>query len=147
MFTTKLTASLFLISFAAFAADTNRWSNLQSLHPGDRIGIVQTNQKRVEGHFVRANDSEVTVAAGQEITLSENQVVRVYKRPRLRRSTRILVGTCAGLAAGIIINATIGERFRNEGSGIAAGAILGGAAAGAGAGFLSGGDYKTIYQR
>jgi len=147
MLSIKLTASLLLTSCFAFAADTTQWTNLKSLHSGDRIGIIQSNQKRVEGRFLRAGDSDVVIDAGGEITLAQNQVVRVYKRPRLTRSKRILLGVGAGLAAGAIINATAGERFRNEGSGIAAGAILGGAGAGAGIAALTGGGYKTVYQR
>ena len=55
-------------------------------------------------------------------------------------------GRGLGLVAGAIINATAGERFRNEGGDITAGALVGGAAVGAGIGALSGG-YKTVYQR
>jgi hypothetical protein len=146
MLPTKLTSALFLISCTAIAADTTQWSNLQTLHPGDRIGIIQSNQKRVEGRFTRAGDSEITIDAGGEITLIQNQVVRVYKRPRLTRSKWALVGAGIGLAAGAIVNATAGERFRNEGRDIAAAALLGGAGLGAGIAALSGGGYKTVYQ-
>ena len=146
MFTTKLTTSLLLISYTAFAADTTQWSNLQTLHSGDRIGIIQSDQKRVEGRFTRAGGSEITIDAGREITLVQSQVVRVYKRPRLTRAKWALVGAGLGLVAGAIINATAGERFRNEGGDITAGALVSGAAVGAGIGALSGG-YKTVYQR
>jgi hypothetical protein len=147
MLTTKLTISLLLISCTALAADTTQWSNLQTLHPGDRIGIIQSNQKQVEGRFTRVGGSEITIDAGREITLIQNQVVRVYKRPRLTRSTWVLVGAGLGLIAGAIINATAGERFRNEGGDITAGALLGGAGIGAGIAALSGGGNKTVYQR
>ena len=147
MLTTKLTTSLLLISCTAFAADTAQWSNLQTLHPGDRIGIIQSNQKRVEGRFTRVGDSGITIDAGREITLTQDQVVRVYKRPRLTRSKWALVGAGLGLIVGAIINATAGQRFRNEGGDITAGALLGGAGIGAGIAALSGGRYKTVYQR
>ena len=143
MLTTKLTTFLLLISGTAFAADTNQWSNLQTLHAGDRVGIIQSNQKRVEGRFTHVGDSEITIGAGGEITLPQNQVVRVYKRPRLTRSKWVLVGAGLGLIGGAIINATVGERFRNEGGDITAGAMLGGAGIAA----LSGGADKTIYRR
>jgi hypothetical protein len=147
MLITTLTTSLLLISCAAFAADTTQWSNLQTLRPGDRIGIIQSDQKRVEGRFTRVGASEITIDAGQEITLIQNRVVRVYRRPRLTRSKWVLVGAGLGLIAGAIINATAGERFRNEGGDITAGALLGGAGVGAAIAALSGGADKTVYQR
>lgn len=147
MFATKLTTSLLLISCTAFAADTAQWVNLQTLHPGDRIGIIQSDHKRIEGRFNHVGDSGITIDAGQEITLTQNQVVRVYKRPRLTHAKWAMVGAGLGLIGGAIINGTAGQRFTNEGGDITAGALLGGAGVGAGVAALIGGRYKTVYQR
>src|SRR5436305_14130016 len=120
MLTTRLITVLLLTSGTAFAADTTQWSNLQTLNPGNRIGIIRFNQKRIEGRFTRAGVSEIAIDAGGKITLAQNQVVRVYKRPRLTRSKWALAGAGLGLIGGAIINAIAGERFRNEGGDLTA---------------------------
>jgi hypothetical protein len=80
--------------------------------------------------------------------VSKENVVRVYRRPRATRGIRALIGGAIGAIAGIVLTGTVGERFRNEGLDVPAGAwIAGGAAISAGIGALTGGGYETIYQR
>lgn len=145
--TRLVAAALTLFTMQAIAEDLSQWSNLGALHRGDRIGIVQLSQKRIEGWFVRSTDDAITIQADQEVTVARQDVVRVYRRPRLRRIHRILIGSAAGVAAGGILTATVGERFRNEGADVPTGAWVGGGAAiGAAIGALSGGGYHEIYR-
>lgn len=147
--TTKLMAAvLALFEMQAIAMDLSQWDNLGALNPGDRIGIVQMNQKRIEGRYVRTTEDAITIEADQELTVAKQDVVRVYRRPGLRRIHRTIIGAAAGVAAGAILSATVGDRFRNEGASVPAGAWVGGGVAiGAGIGALSGGSYHEIYRR
>jgi hypothetical protein len=132
----------------ALAADTAQWNNLRDLRKGDRIGVIQSDMKRVEGRFESATDSELIVLADQPVTLSKDRVVRVYRRPRLNRVVRTVLGAGIGAAAGGLVDGTFGTYLRNESHGPDAGTITGiSAAAGAGIGAVSGGGYRTVYQR
>jgi len=145
----RITAPVLLIAFAwpGLAADTSQWTNVQGLRAGDRIGIIQSDQKRIDGRFQSGTETGITLDADREITVPKENVVRVYRRARVSRPMRALIGGAIGLAGGAIVNATAGERFRNEGGDITAGALLGGSGIGAGIGAVTGGGYQTVYQR
>jgi hypothetical protein len=128
-----------------FAADTSQWSGIRELKKGDRVGVVQADMKRVEGRFDSATDDAVVVDG---VTLTKDRVVRVYRRPKLNRGVRAVIGAGIGLAGGAVVDGTFGQYLRNEGHGPDAGIITGlSGAAGAGVGAASGGGYKTVYQR
>ncbi len=132
----------------ALAGDAGQWTNLRELRPGQRIGIVQSDLKRVEGRSEAFTDSGISVRVDREIVVTKENVVRVYRRPRAGRGIRALIGAAIGAIAGIVLTATVGDRFRNEGRDAPAGLWIGGGAGlGAGIGALTGGGYKTIYQR
>jgi len=130
------------------AADTADWGNLRELKKGERIGVIRSDMKRIEGKFESATETAIVVMDDQPVTLSKESVVRVYRRPRMNRGIRTVVGAAIGTAAGAVVDGTLGAYMRNESSGPDAGLITGlGAAAGAGVGAASGGGYRTIYQR
>ena len=135
------------ITSPAFSDDDRSWTNLGQLRPEERIGVIQSDQKRFEGRFAGFSDSGISIRADQVTTVPKENVIRVYRRPRAGRALRIGVGAAIGLAAGAVLNATVGQRFRNEGKDIAGALIGGGAAIGAGIGALSGGGNRTIYRR
>ena len=140
-------ASWVCLTSQALRADNSEWTSVQNLRVGERIGIIKSDQKRVEGTFAGATASAISVHTDQDVAVAKDDVVRVYRRPHLSRAVRALIGGGIGLAAGAVVNATAGERFRNEGGDITAGALLGGAAIGAGIGAATGGGYQTIYRR
>ncbi len=65
-----------LLTLPAFGADASLWSNLGGLKRGARIGIIQSNQKRIEGQFEGATDSEISLRTDQVVTLPKDAVVR-----------------------------------------------------------------------
>jgi hypothetical protein len=137
-----------LTAAAARAEDTAQWSNLQTLRAGDRIGIVQSNQKRIEGRFESATESRITLRADQPVSIEKSEVVRVYRPARHGRIFGLVVGGAIGVAAGGIMDGTVGQRFRNEGDSPARGLLTAaGGGVGAGIGAAVTGGYRTVYQR
>ena len=72
----------------ALAADNSAWTNLSTLKPGTRIGIIQSDMKRVEGFFEGFTESGISVRTDRDVTLRKEEVVRVYRRPRVNRPIR-----------------------------------------------------------
>jgi hypothetical protein len=141
-------AVLLLTAQAGFAEDASQWSRVQSLRKGDRVGVIQTDRKRVEGRFESATDARITLQADQLITLEKAEVVRVYRPARHGRGFGVVLGGAIGVAAGGVAVGTIGQRFRNEGDSPERGLITAvGGAVGAGIGAAVTGGYRTVYQR
>src|SRR6476646_11712003 len=131
----------------ALAAGNSSWMKLSALKPGMRIGSIQSDMKRVEGLFEGFTESGISLRTDREITLRKEDVVRVYRRPRVNRPIRIAAGAAIGAVGGVILSRTAGTRFRNEGQDISDGAFIGGGVGiGAAIGALSGGGYQTVYQ-
>jgi hypothetical protein len=131
----------------AAAAATGQWSNVLALRKGDRVGVIQSNQKRVEGRLDSATDARITVDAGQMVSIEKADVVRVYQPARVKRVWGAVIGAAIGTAGGAVIDATAGLRFRNEGQGPDQGVITAiGAGAGAGIGAAVTGGYRTVYR-
>ena len=142
---TRLLAITVLVVCALGAQD---WSGVRALHQGDRIGVIQANQKRVEGRFESATESRITLQSDQAISLEKADVVRVYRPARHGRVFGAVVGGAIGVAAGGVMDGTLGQRFRNESNGPAKGLLTAaGAGVGAGVGAAVTGGYRTVYQR
>ncbi len=143
-----IVSALALAVLPAVAGDTSQWSLVRQLRTGSRIAIDLADQRRVEGRFTRASEADLTYQAYREITVSRDDVIRIYRRPRLSRTMRALLGAAIGLGGGAIVNATLGARFANEGRDITVVTLGGGAAIGAGIGAITGrGGNKLIYRR
>jgi hypothetical protein len=133
---------------AGFAADINDWSALRALAKGDRVGVIQMNQKRVEGRFDSATDTSITIQVDQPMTLEKSDVARVYLPAKHGRVFGLVLGGAIGVAAGGIVDGTLGQYLRNERGDPSAGVITAiGGAAGAGLGAAASGAYRTVYQR
>jgi hypothetical protein len=141
-------APIVFLAASANAQDTSQWANVRTLRPGDRVGVVKSDQKRVEGRFVSVTDNAIFIRTEQEVTVAKQDTVRVYHQTGMKRLHRVLIGAGAGVAAGAILSGTIGDRFRNEGSDPPSGAWIAGAVGvGAVVGALTGGGYHEIYRK
>jgi hypothetical protein len=158
--TTGLTLLLACVTpIQAQIVESDGWASIRNLRRGDRIGVISTDRKRLDGRFETATDSAIAVAraggeqgaSGDAITIPQASVIRVYKFGTSRRK-RMLIGVAAGLGAGAAVAVTLSRRLNNEGffagpgSG-AATAVAGGAGIGLAVGSLSGSGYQTVYQR
>ncbi|MBY0502582.1 MAG: hypothetical protein K2X03_01645 [Bryobacteraceae bacterium] len=141
------------MALTAQAAENSNWTNVEALRHGDRIGVVQADQKRIEGRFDSANVSTLVLESQGLISIPQDRVIRVYKIG-MSRKKRMVIGGAVGLAAGAAVAATVSRRLNNEGffagsnggAGTAA-AVGGGAGIGLAVGSFTGNGYKTIYQR
>jgi hypothetical protein len=137
-----------VVAAPALASDDGSWTNLERLKPRERIGVIQSDGKQIYGRFAGFSDFGISIRGDRVTTVPKENVIRVYRRPRTRRSLRVVIGAAIGVGVGALLTGTVGDRFRNEGRDVPAGAwIAGGAGIGAGIGALTGGGYRTIYQR
>jgi len=132
----------------AAARDDANWNSLKTLKPGQEIRVVQADGKRTEGTFAGFSDAALSVRTDRIVAVAKDSVVRVYRKPRLSRSVRTVLGAGIGVAFGAVLNATIGQYLRNEAHDTSAAVWIGaGAAAGAGIGAASGGSERIVYRR
>ena len=66
-----------VFAFPAFADDLGQWANLRELRQGQRIGVVQSDLKRVEGRFEASTESGISLRVDREIVVAKENVVRV----------------------------------------------------------------------
>ena len=144
----KVAAAILLATQLGLAQDSSQWSAVQGLHKGDRVGVIQTDQKRVEGRFETATDSRITVQADQIITVEKADVMRVYQPPKHSRLFGTILGGAIGVAGGAVVDGTFGQYLRNEANGPTAGVITAiGGGFGAAVGAASTGHYRTLYRK
>ena len=118
------TAAILLLCItapASFGQDVSQWQNLGRLKPGQSIGVIQSDLKRVEGRFENVTESGITLRANEVVTVPQEKVIRVYRKPRVKRVFRAAVGTGIVAVVGAILTSTAGERFRNEGQDVPSG--------------------------
>jgi hypothetical protein len=96
---------VFGISGSLFAqSGGTSWSNLSSLHPGEKIQIVETSSKKHSGTFVNVSDSSISYndgAAERAVPRQDVRSVRTKGNPHRMRNTLIGGAVGAGLGAGI----------------------------------------------
>jgi hypothetical protein len=148
----KITGLVVIAAGFAMGVDSADWGQVQALHTGDRVGIIRADHKRIEGSFEGASAEMILVRDGQQVMISKDDVVRVYKPARVDRWKRVLIGAGVGAVSAAIVDQTLGERLRNEGVNYfrgweGAGVYTVGVGAGAAVGALSGGGDKTVYRR
>lgn len=82
----------------------NSWAELNTLHPGQRIEIVETNLKKHKGTFSTVTDEAIQLReGGSDVGIKREDVTRVTlldKSNRLRNAS-ILGAAGAGAGAGI----------------------------------------------
>jgi hypothetical protein len=85
-------------------SNTTLWSNLNSLHSGQKIQITDTASKKYSGTFINASDASLafTHTSGQENLQKTNiRTVKLMQNKHRLRNTLILGAAGAGIGAGI----------------------------------------------
>ncbi len=114
-------------------AQRDNWDNLDKLKAGNKIKVMQTNLKVVEGKFVRVSDENLTLRIDQqEVVIPRDQVYRVTHTSRGRNA---LIGLAVGGGLGAAMAGCCVEREGNYQAAMA-GALAGDAAVGAAIGAL-----------
>lgn len=123
------------------------WSNLNSLRPGQKIQILETNAKKHSGSFSSVSDTAISSRGNDsEQTILKSEVRSVQAKENSRWVLHILIGAGVGAGAGAGITAAGWEQHGyvgGKGAGAAVGAVIGGLA-GAVVGALVP-AHKTIY--
>ena len=130
----------------AMPAAAGEWRDLAKLRPGDKVGVVQVDRKRVEGRWVSLREGALEVDG---TVIREENVLRVY-RVGGGKAKRRLIGLAVGVAAGTAIAVGVARGTNGEGTfaGPAAGAaVAGGAGIGLALGSLGGGGNVTVYEK
>jgi hypothetical protein len=102
------------LCFAQAPAPT-AWDTLSSIDQGHRVRI-ETSAKKYTGAFAGASEDVIRLNAKDgQISISRNEVMRVYLQSRSSRLRNTLIGAGIGTAVGVIAYSTLGRLLRNEG--------------------------------
>jgi hypothetical protein len=125
------------------------WEAVRGLRAGDSLRVLDAAGKERKGVFVSASPESLSMrTSAGETAFDRAQVRRVRIRSGRKRLRNVLIGAGIGLVAGVIVDQTLGLRFRNESSQdnglraltyVAPIAIFGGVGAATG-------SYRTIYR-
>lgn len=108
--------ALILLAVSAAGADTN-WEALRALKTGERVVIVDSKMRKHQGKLTHWDENAIQVDTETgPVSVERANVARVSTAERSHRMRNMLIGAGVGVAAGIALDATVGERFRNEGS-------------------------------
>ena len=139
---------LLLISGFDFAqSPQHNWDNLKELRPGQKIQVVDSTMKTLNGSFVSVSDEALSLVVGKsQESVPRANVVRISVRDTSHRARNILLAS--GIVGGIALipSAIILEQQSNEGNscGACVAAIVAGFGGGAAAGAIPGS--RTVYR-
>ncbi len=129
----------------AAAQSEGSWDNINQLRAGQKIQVVQMNLKSQEGKFLGSSETSITLnAAGDEVTIPREDVMRVTLQERPKRLRNALIGAAIGAGAGFALGYAVSAKEAGGEVELLSVALLA-TAAGAGAG-ASLPSYPTLYR-
>ncbi len=141
---------LFLLLIPGFGwakSAQNNWENLKELHPGQKIQVVDSTLKTLNGSFVSVSDEALSLQVGKnEESVPRAKIVRVSVRDNSHRTRNMALAS--GIIGGItLIPALIGLGI-NSNEGHSCGACVAAIAAGFGGGAALGAvpGSRTLYR-
>jgi len=91
------------------------WDTLHVLRPGDKVKVLETSSQEHNGALTAVSAEAISLRiATRDISIERVRVRRVQVRSTSRRARRIAIAAGIGLAAGLVIDQTLGAYFRNE---------------------------------
>jgi hypothetical protein len=120
------------------------WQNLNSLHEGERIQVLEQNSRKVSGTFLNVSEAAISVQdqAGSQ-ALRRQDIVRVRLMKNKHRLRNAFIGAGIGAGLGAALGGATNNGFVNRGvfaAGVAASFSVPGAVIGA---LVP--DHSTIY--
>jgi hypothetical protein len=141
-------AALLISACACHAQQKDDWQRLSSVPTGAPLIVRDKDSGTRNGEFRSwSADTLALEIRGSEVRVARDRVLEVQSRRDSHRLRNALIGAAIGIAAGAVLNGTLGERLRNEGQGesVQAWFFLGPALAGAGIGAVIA-SYSTLYR-
>ncbi len=123
------------------------WDNLKQVRPGQKIEVVDTSMKSLQGPFVSASEEAITLQVGKkQESIERAKVVRVTVRDTSHRTRNMLLG--AGILGGIAMAATAVPLMASSNEGNSCPACAAAIAAGFGGGAALGAipGSRTVYR-
>jgi len=138
---------LLVAGFSIAKSSQDKWDNLKELSPGQKIQVVDSNMKTLNGTFVSASGEAISLRTGKgEESVLRSSVVRVSVRDNSHRARNMLMAS--GVIGGIVLIpcAIVLAQQSNEGNSSTAcvGAIAAGFGGGAALGAIP--TNRTIYR-
>jgi hypothetical protein len=99
-----LLAVLTLPCVSSAQANPTLWTNLNSLHSGQKIQIIDTASKKYSGTFINVSDASIAFAqtSGQEnLQRPDIRIVKLMQNKHRLRNSLIIGAAGAGIGAGI----------------------------------------------
>lgn len=115
-------------------ANSNSWTNLNSLQTGKKIQIIDTSSKKYSGTLINVSDASIAFvpkdSAQQTLQRSEVRTVKVSSGKRRMINTLVVGGIGAGIGAAVFAAtnggcSTPGWCFVSRGEAAGIGAVLG----------------------
>jgi hypothetical protein len=92
------------------------WDNLGQIRTGQKIEVVDTKMKPVQGNFVSYSEESILLRLGQDqMSMPRASVVSVKNREGPRRARNAWLGMAIGAAGGAVIGAIAGKTYHEEG--------------------------------
>jgi hypothetical protein len=85
-------------------ANPTAWTNLNSLHSGQKIQVIDTASKKYSGTFINASDASLAFAqtsGKQNLQKSDIRTVKLMQNKHRLRNSLIIGAVGAGIGAGI----------------------------------------------
>ena len=96
-----LRIALLLAAASLAVAGENSWDNLQRLHSGEKIEVIDAGMKRYRGEVLSVTEEAISLRTeGGETRIERPNVARVSLREHSKRLRNLLIGAAAGAAAG-----------------------------------------------
>ena len=145
--TETLLVLLLIPGFGWAKSAQNNWENLKELHPGQKIQVVDSTLKTLNGSFVSVSDEALSLQVGKsEESVPRAKIVRVSVRDNSHRARNMLLAS--GVLGGIAVAATAVPLIAgsNEGNScpVCVAVIVAGFGGGAAAGAIPGS--RTVFR-
>lgn len=104
---------LVLASLIPAEAQKSRWEDLDQIHHGAKVQVVEQSLKSTSGKFVRFSHDDLTLEVqGKEVAIQREQVFRVTVSGKNRKRNTLIglgIGGALGVGVGAAANQVVGD--------------------------------------